>query len=105
MTRTFFRVVANDPPTRRDFMSHEVFGIPLRNPDDRDLWQGISVQATEQQARRRARLPGFGGHIAEVVVVDGGPIAWRRTGRQPGHHTLWGTPDDLLASVVRTVPV
>jgi len=103
--RTFYRVVATDPPTRRDFLSHEALGIPLRNADDRELWQGVSVQATEQQARQRARLPGFGRYVAELLVPGAGPIAWRRTGRQRGHHTLWGDPDEMLACVIRTVPV
>lgn len=105
MARVFYRVVRTDPPTRRDFLSQQALGLPLQNPDDRELWEGISVQATEQQARKRARLPGFGRYIAEIVIAEGGSIAWRRTGRQPGHHTLWGDPDDLLACVVRTVPV
>ena len=105
MERVFYRVVATDPPTQRDFLSHKALGIPLRSPNDQDLWEGISVQATEQQARKRARLPGFGRYIAGLVVREGGSISWRRTGRQPGHHTLWGDPEELLACVVRTIPV
>ena len=103
--RTFYRVVRTDPPTRQDFLSHEALGIQLRNPDDHELWRGLSVQATEQQARQRARLPGFGRFIAEVSIPVDGDIRWQRTGRQPGHHTLWGSPDELVASVTRTVAV
>jgi hypothetical protein len=65
----------------------------------------VSVQATVQQAGRRARLPGFGQYIAELRIPDTSPVRWRRTGRQPGHHTLWGEPDELLACVVRTTTV
>ena len=103
--RSFYRVVRTDPPTREDFLSHEALGIPPRNPDDVELWRGVSVQSTEQQARQRARLPGFGRFIAELVIADDSGIIWRRTGRQAGHHTLWGDPDAMLACVVRTIPV
>lgn len=105
MERSFYRVVATNPPTRSDFLSHRDLGVPLRDPNDRELWEGVSVQATEQQARRRARLPGFGPYIAEIVVPDGGTISWRRTGRQAGHHTLWGDPDELLLRVSRVISV
>lgn len=104
MAQVFYRVVATDPPTRRDFQSHRDLGIPLRNPDDQELWRGVSVQATEQQARKRARLPSFGRYVAELLILDDRAIASRRTGRQPGHYTLWGDPNDLLACVVRTIP-
>ncbi len=101
MERIFYRVVRTDPPTRNDFLSQRDLGVPLRDPNDRELWEGVSVQATEQQARKRARLPGFGRFIAEIAVPDGGAIVWRRTGRQPGHHTLWANPDELLTRVTR----
>ena len=103
--RTFYRVVATDPPTRRDFLSHQALGKPLREASERELWTGVSVQSTEQQARHRAKLPGFGRYIAELWIRDTDSIRWRRTGRQSGHHTVWGEPDALLACVVRTVPV
>lgn len=105
MTRSFYRVVRSNPPTRQDFLSHEALGIPLRNEQQRELWSGVSCQATEQQARRTARLPGFGSFIARVELAEGGSIKWQRTGPKAGHHTLWGDPDELLANVVEVVPV
>jgi len=74
VARSFFRVVSSNPPTLDDFLSHRARGIPLRNPDEEDMWEGVSVQATEPQARRRARLPGFGRYIAELVIPEDGTI-------------------------------
>lgn len=105
MGQVFYRVVATNPPTRRDFLSHRDLGLPLRDPDDQELWPGGSVQATEQQARKRSWLPGFGRYVAEPLIPDDRAIVSRRTGRQPGHHTLWGDPDDVLDCVVRTILV
>jgi hypothetical protein len=86
-------------------LSYEALGKSLRDERQRELWSGVSVQATEAQARGRAKLPTLGRFIAELSVADDGPIVWKRTGDKPGHHTLWGDPDDLLDCVVRTFPV
>ena len=105
MPDTFYRVVKSNPPTERDFWSHQALGFPLLRAEDREIWTGISVQATEQQARQRAKIPGLGSYIAKLVVADTSAIRVRRTTRRPGHHTLWGEPDELLAYAVCTIPV
>lgn len=103
--RTFFRVVKTNPPTERDFWSHQALGIPLQREEDREIWTGVSVQATEQQARRTARIPRLGSYIAKLEVMQEGAITFRRTTRRPGHYTLWGNPNELLACVVCTISV
>lgn len=81
---------------------------PLRqDAESLRLASGISVYATEPQAMSRARsLPWLGTFIAELDIPEGRAIAWERTDRRTrGHHTLWGTTDELLAAVMSVVPV
>jgi hypothetical protein len=106
MPLRFYRVVRSNPPTLDDFTSQKAKGIPMARPDPEIalLWNGISVFATETQARHQARAkPWLGGYIAELVIAEGDPITFRRTGVARGHHTLWGEPADLKARVTRTV--
>lgn len=74
----------------------------------RRLSEGVSVMATLQQARRRARqVPSLRGKrfVAELVITDDSPIAWERTTKTPGHYTLWGDADVMLGCVVSVSPV
>lgn len=103
--RTVYRNVRTDPPTRLDFTSNEALGIPSRHsePEMLRLWSGISVWATEAQARRNAaRYPNVGRFIAAIRIEADMPIRIERTLRRPGHHTLWGEPADLLTRVAAT---
>lgn len=103
--RTFFRIVATNPPTRHDFMSHQALGRPLLVPARARQWQGVSVYGTAHQARKKARqYPTLGRYIAELRVLDDAPVRAERTG-SANHHTLWATPETLLACVVATTPV
>ena len=105
-TRRFYRLVRNNPPSLEDFLSYAALGIRVDadDPETRRLSRGISVQATEAQARRRHRqLPHLGSAIAILEVPVGGPIRYERTTRTPGHHTLWGPPAILLRCVVTIV--
>ena len=100
--RTFSRVVKHNPPTPEDFMSYEALGIPVLDPSPETLRlrDGISVQATEAQARRKARgILGLGSYIARLEIPEDAPIRIERT-KGPGHHTLWGEPAELLRCVV-----
>ena len=109
MPRTFYHLVKNNPPTPDDFLSYVEQGITLKidTPEARRLAEGVSACATLRQARNRARLPSLRDHayIAELHIPDGAPITVERTGRIPGHHTLWGSPAGLLGCVVSVVRV
>lgn len=105
MGRIFYRLVKTDPPTVRDFMSHKERGVPLRNPAAREIYDGVSVQETEESARRLAHGRTSSWFIAELAVPDDGTIVYRQTTDDLNHFTLWATPDVLLACVVRTTPV
>lgn len=103
----FFRIVQMVIPVRRDFESHRSLGKVLLNPTPEKvrLWRGVSAYRTQALARRKALdYPQLGRYIAEMSVAADGPIRWERTGGR-GHFTLWGTPDDLLATVVTVVEV
>ncbi len=108
MPLRFYRLIRSNPPTLDDFTSQKAKGIPMARPDPEValLWDGISVYATEMQARNQARAkPWLGAHIAELTVSDVDPIACRRTGTGRGHHTLWGDPAVLRARLRRVVDV
>ena len=106
--RVLFRIAKTNPPTNADFMSGKARGKQLLDSGEekRRLWEGISVYATEAQARRTARkYPRIGTHIAALRVPGQGPIKWERTTGQPGHYTLWGDPEDLARCIVSVVRV
>jgi hypothetical protein len=76
------------------------------DPEVALLWDGISVYATETQARNQAKAkPWLGAYIAEITISEGDPIIFRRTGTGRGHHTLWGKPADLRARQTRLIEV
>src|SRR5215211_8313499 len=103
MARPFYRLVRSNPPTMDDFVSNKAKAIPMARPDPEValLWDGISVYATETQARNQARVkPWLGAYIAELVVTENDPITVRRSGTGRGYHTLWGDPAELNARVV-----
>jgi hypothetical protein len=106
--RTFYRLIPTERPTVDDFRSDKDLGEPppRGDPELVRMWQGISVNNTETQARNKGRdLPWLGGYIAVLEIPAGGTITYRRTGRGRGHYTVWGDPNDLLRCVVRVVPV
>lgn len=104
-----YRIVKTNPPTLNDFLSHRARALrapPLR-ADARtlDVWEGVSVFATVEQARLNARsFPRLGTFIGVLDVPEGGPIRAERTGRAEGHWALWGEPTDLFACVLEIVP-
>jgi hypothetical protein len=108
MPRRFYRLVRSNPPTLDDFSSQQAKGIPMARPDPEValLWDGISVYATEAQARHQAKAkPWLGAYIAEIAISVEDPIAYRRTGTGRGHHTLWGDPTEVRARLTRVVDV
>lgn len=103
VARIFYRIVKTDPPTLDDFKSYRELGIPARTDDPEVLRmrEGISVYATETQARNRSRaVPHLGRYVAMLEIPDSAAITHRRTGDSRGHHTIWGDAADVLACVV-----
>lgn len=108
MARTFYRITLTNPPTVDDFASPQSKGRAPRddNLETQRLWGGISVFATERQARNQAMdLPLLGSYIAALTIPDDAPVRVERTLRTRGHHTLWAEPSLLLRCIVSVVPV
>lgn len=105
--RLFYRIVRTYPPSLVDFTSNAALGkrVPTE-PELAALWDGLSVQSTLAQARRRRRAsPMLGDYIAVLRVPTDGSVRNERTLSADGHHTLWGDPAVLLALVVSVEPV
>jgi hypothetical protein len=104
----FYRIVKTNPPTVEDFRSGKALGKTLIDPDldNRRLWEGISVYATEAQARRTARrYPRIGSYIVALRVSQAGPTRWDRTTGRAGHYTFWGEAGDIMTCVVSILSI
>lgn len=88
-------------------LSYRALGLvpDTDDPETLRLSTGISLFNTLQQARNQMfRLPqARRGFIAELHIPPDSPVVFERTGAQRGHHTLWGSPDDILSYVARVV--
>jgi len=105
-TRSFFRLVETDPPTRDAFRSYYDRGLtpPGASPRQIHLHRGVSVFETEEQTRARAsQMATPYKYIAEVAIPEG--VHVERQGRREGHHNVYAAPDDLLRWIVRVIPV
>jgi hypothetical protein len=110
LTQTFYRLLDGFEATRQDFLSYLAMNLPLQDDSEetRRLAAGVSVFATVEQARKRARQVRSlrsKRFIAEVRIPDGSAITFERTTRTPEHYTLWGDPVEILGCVVSIHPV
>lgn len=109
LMRRLYRVVKNDPPIRADFTSNAALGRPLRSgtsEEARRLWGGLSMTDTRERAGTlQRRFPQLGVYIAVLDIPRDGQVRVERTLREPGHHTVWGDPDELLRFVVAVMPL
>jgi hypothetical protein len=105
---TFYRVVKSNPPTEDDFLSHRARGVRLRRdtPENRRLWEGVSVTNTSETSRRLAeRFPTMGHFVAVIELPEHASVIFEQTTDVPSHYTLWGTPRDMLDLVVSVVAI
>ena len=91
--RTLYRLVRSDPPTLRDFEP------PGQELAERRGWPelhrtGLSHFLRPEQAERIRRSPVS--RVAAVRLAAGEGIYVARTGRTPGHVTVWARPEVLL---------
>lgn len=102
------RIVRTEHPTLHDFTSGAALGRPLalETEEALRLHSGISVFATIRQAANHAhQWPNLGGFIAILDIPQDGPINAERTTHRRGHHTLWGSPPELMDRMVAVIPV
>ncbi len=104
--RFFYRLVHRNPPSIVDFTSNLALGKRLpADPEHAALWDGLSVQSTLAQSRRRGRAsPGLGQYVAVLRVPMDGSVRFARTLNADGHHTIWGDPEALRAIIVSVEP-
>jgi hypothetical protein len=108
-TRQLFRVVKSDPPTLRDFlpqMETQPNRLPPSGATKREmrLYRAVSHRTTLKGARALARrYPRMGGFVAELAVHSDLPIEIEV--ESTGHVNVWGAPEGLLESVVKTFTV
>jgi hypothetical protein len=95
---TVWRISAGPEPAVRDFLSFAALGDPDRGPAILSL--GVSVYSTRRQAQQIRDRFRRGQHVVAIQLPVNGGIHLARTGRTPGHHTVWGKADRLLAAVV-----
>jgi hypothetical protein len=91
---TVWRITAAPEPARDDFLSFAALGDPHRGPAILTL--GVSVYATQTQAEQIRDRFRHGQHVVGIQLPANGGINIARTGKTPGHHTVWATPDQLL---------
>ncbi len=92
---TVYRLVRSDPPTPRDFELPSPRLAAIRAWPEL-LRAGFSHFLTPGQAERVRRSPVS--RIAEVELGAGSGTYVARTGRTPGHVTVWARVDVLLAA-------
>lgn len=107
--RSFFRIVRTNPTTDRDFTSNAARGKRPRNPTPEVLrrWDRLSAFTSFEAALANARIfPRLGDFIAELRIVEGGPITWEpHSGPDQEHITLWGPVDSFSDAVVDVVRI
>jgi len=92
---TVYRLVRSDPPTLRDFQ------LPSTELAARLGWPellrvGLSHFLRPEQTERVRRSPVS--RIAAVDLAEGVRIYVGRTGRTPGHVSVWARSEALLAA-------
>jgi hypothetical protein len=96
--RPLFRKLIGRDPAKNDFKGDQARGRPFV-PED-EAWiehTGLSLYDDAMLAARiGVKYPAY---VAEVRLPEGAGCSFAKTAG-PGHHTIWGRPDDLFDGVV-----
>ena len=94
------RITVDPTPKVHDFLSKRDKHDPQLRGEHWLLYIGLSMFADAAQAEAiRDRFRPHQ-HVAEVPLRKGRGFTLARTGKTPGHHTVWGGPEDLLAAAL-----
>ncbi len=92
---TVYRLIRTDAPDVRDFQPQPVArAIAAGWPELLRL--GLSHLLTREQARSARVGPSSG--LAAIRLLPDAGVHVARTGRRPGHVTVWARPEALLAA-------
>jgi hypothetical protein len=98
--QVLYRITADATPKVHDFLSKRDKHDPQMRQEHWLLYVGLSMFAEEAQAEAiRDRFRPHQ-HVAEVHLRTKRGFSLARTGKTPGHHTVWGKPEDLLAAAL-----
>ena len=96
----------DDPRLRASFMSNFQSGKRPRGSEYRStvIQMGLSMYEEASQAEQTARaFPVIGRYIARLLLTARNGFNLASTG-QPGHWTVWGRPDQLVAAIADIYP-
>lgn len=91
-----WRITLHEEPSLFDFVSFARMGDPNRGPAI--LAAGVSMYSTKSQAEATRDRFRRGQFVVPVQLIRQEGFSLARTRRTPGHHTVWGTPEKLLAA-------
>lgn len=91
-----YRIIVDEKPAIQDFLSNHDKHNRQMGREPWLLYNGLSMLADAGQAAEMRDRFRRGQHVAEIVLNPGMGIMLARTLKTPGHHTVWGRPEDLL---------
>ena len=100
----FYRLARNKPATLADLLSHEALGKTPWKGVRPKRWAAVSMFDTMENAlKKRAEIPDLGDFVAILDLPD--EVQRERTGKSPGHYSVYETGEALMAYIVETVDV
>jgi hypothetical protein len=101
--RTLYHVVKSRSPSVNDFKSQRELGRPPQIDPTPPEYDGVSfTEHMEQSLDLARRFPRMGDYIAEVIIPDGPPLRCEPT-FGPGHWTVYGPREEMVACVANVI--
>ena len=99
--QVLYRITVDEKPAITDFLSNCAKHRPRMRGEPWVLYNGLSMFEDEGHASQlRDRLMPRQ-YVSPVPLVAGLGFSLARTRRSPGHHTVWGRPEDLLMTALQ----
>jgi hypothetical protein len=96
-----YRITVEEKPAITDFLSNCAKHRPQMRGEPWVLYNGLSMFQDEGHAAQlRDRLMPRQ-NVSPVPLIAGLGFSLARTRRSPGHHTVWGRPEDLLMTALQ----